>query len=89
MIQSQMIVDTPQSSSPSAVFTLRKFLSQESGVLRVCSKEMSTQSACPEPEGPANAGQVLLHQPRTKTIFLKWLKKISDKNYLSLSLAVK
>jgi len=50
---------------------------------------MSTQSACPEPEGPANAGQVLLHQPRTKTIFKKWLKKISDKNYLSLSLAVK
>ena len=36
---------------------------------------MSTQSACPEPEGPANAGQVLLHQPRTKTIFKKWLKK--------------
>lgn len=50
---------------------------------------MSTCLLSHEPEGPANAGQVLLHQPRTKTIFKKWLKKISDKITYPLSLAVK
>lgn len=56
------------------------------------SKEMSALSACPEHEGLALQMLGKFHfisQEHKQCNFLKWLKKISDKNYLSLSLAVK
>lgn len=53
---------------------------------------MSALSACSEHEDPALSMLGKFHfinQAHTQHNFKKWLKKISDKNYLSLSLAVK
>lgn len=54
---------------------------------------MSAHSACPELEGLAlqmrGKFYFISKEHQQKHNFKKWLKKISDKNYIPLSLAVK